>query len=67
MTMEQIKASTETVLPVYQIAETLGISAERLMEQARKDPGKLAFPVVVACDTVRVPRIPFIKFLEGEK
>lgn len=67
MTMEQIKACTDTVLPVYQIAETLGISAERLMEQARKDPGKLAFPVVVACDTVRVPRIPFIKFLEGEK
>ena len=67
MTLEQMKKSTETVLPVYQVAEAIGISAERIMEQARKDPGKLAFPVVVACDTVRVPRIPFIKFLEGEK
>ena len=65
MTFDQIKQSTDTVLPVYQVAEALGISAERIMAQARKSKNALGFPVIVACDTVRIPRIPFIKFLEG--
>lgn len=65
MTFEQIKKSTETVLPVYQVAEAIGISAERIMAQARKGKNALGFPVIVACDTVRIPRLPLIKFLEG--
>lgn len=65
MTLEQMKKSTETVLPVYQVAEAIGISAERIMEQARKGKSALGFPVIVACDTVRIPRLPLIRFLEG--
>ena len=48
MTFDQIKQSTDTVLPVYQVAEALGISAERIMAQARKSKIALGFPVIVA-------------------
>lgn len=63
MTIDEIARCDKTLLTLDEIQTALGISAARLMEQAHKDPAKLGFPVVVACDTVRVPRIPLLKWL----
>lgn len=67
MTIEEMRNSKESTVPVYEIAKIVGISAERLMGQAKEDQSKLSFPVIVAFDTVRVPRVPFLKFLGLEE
>ncbi len=63
MTIEEIKASTDATVCIYEIAKIIGIDANALMAQAREDQKKLSFPVIVAFKSVRVPRIPFLKFL----
>lgn len=63
MTIEEIKASTDATVCIYEIAKIIGIDANALMAQAREDQQKLSFPVIVAFKSVRVPRIPFLKFL----
>lgn len=67
MTIEEMRNSKDSTVPVYEIAKIVGISAERLMGQAKEDQSKLSFPVIVAFDTVRVPRVPFLKFLGLEE
>lgn len=65
MTFDEIKRSDKIILTTQDIGGVLGISPERLREQARKNPEYLGFPVVVACDTVRIPRKPFIDWVQG--
>lgn len=63
MTIEELKRSDKPTVCFYEIADLIGISAERLMGQAREDQTKLSFPVIVAFDTVRIPRVPLLRFL----
>lgn len=63
MTIEEIKASTDATVCIYEIAKIIGIDANALMAQAREDQSKLSFPVIVAFKTVRVPRVPFLRFI----
>ena len=63
MTIEEIKASTDATICIHDIAKIIGIDAMRLRDQARQDQSKLSFPGIVAFDTVRVPRVPFLRFL----
>lgn len=65
MTFDEIKRSDKIILTTQDVGTALGISPERLREQARKNPEYLGFPVVVACDTVRIPRKPFIEWVQG--
>lgn len=67
MTIDEIMTSEKLMLTLTEVQGVLGISAERLTAQARKDPEKLGFPVVVACDTVRIPRRPLLKWLGIEE
>lgn len=63
MTLEELIASDKETLPPYKIAKVVGIAAERIIAQAIEDASKLGFPVIVVFDTVRVPRIPLLRFL----
>ncbi len=66
MTIDEIILSAETTLPVYKIAKVVGLASERITAQAIEDASKLGFPVIVVFDTVRVPRVPFLRFLGCE-
>ena len=66
MTIEEIKALPDATICIHDIAKIIGIDATRLRDQARQDQSKLSFPVIVAFDTVRVPRVPFLRFLGCE-
>lgn len=66
-TIDELRESKEVLLTVDQAQTALGVSAQRIMEQARTDPKKLGFPVMVACDTVRIPRKPLLKWLGVEE
>lgn len=65
MTFDEIKKSDKLMLTIQDIGTAIGISPERLRDQAKKNPEYLGFPVVVACDTVRIPRMPFIEWVQG--
>lgn len=63
MTIEEIKASDKAVLPAYKIAKLVNKDATKIIAQAHSDPSSLGFPVIIVGNSVRIPRIPFLKFL----
>lgn len=63
MTLDELISCDKETLPPYKIAKVVGIAAERIIAQAIEDASKLGFPVIVVFDTVRVPRIPLLRFL----
>ncbi len=65
MTFEEITQSDKVMLTARDVGQAIGISAERLKAQARREPKLLGFPVTVACDTVRIPRKAFIAWILG--
>lgn len=65
MTLEEIKASDKDVLVCTDIAEILKCSPATLHMQAQQRPEMLRFPVICIGNRVKIPRIPFIKFMEG--
>lgn len=67
MTIDEIKVSDKTVLTVRDVAPVVGLSAERLRDQAKKDPRFLGFPTIVADGNVRIPRLAFVRFMEGSR
>ena len=66
MTLAEIRQSTRDVLLLKDIAPVLGLNPQTLRSQAQADPSKLGFPVTVAGSSTRIPRIPFIKYMDGE-
>lgn len=55
--------------PIYltaaEAAKILHCDPQVLRNQARKDPAMLGFEVIVIGHRVRIPRDPFIRYLEG--
>ena len=66
MTIEEIKASDKDVLVCSDVAEVLKCSPATLHLQAQQRPEMLHFPVICMGNRVKIPRIPFIKFIEGD-
>lgn len=64
MTLEQIKALPDEILTCQQIAPLLKANPATLHDQAIVRPDLLGFPVIVAGRRVKIPRRPFIKFME---
>jgi hypothetical protein len=48
-----------------QIAPILGADPNWIRRQAHADPRKLGFPVIVCGTRVKIPKLPFIKFMRG--
>ena len=67
MTLEQIKHSEKDMLTCADIAEVLGFNAYMIHIQAQQRPEMLGFPVVCKGNRVKIPRLPFIQFVEGSK
>lgn len=63
--LAEIENSNKIFLLSEEVAKFVSLSPQNLREQAKSDPKKLGFNVVVAGTQVRIPRIPFIEFLKG--
>ena len=63
MTLEEIIVSNEVFLKPNDIAEVLQCDPQCIREQAQRDPTKLGYPVVVQGSRIRIPRIPFLRFI----
>lgn len=65
MTFEQIKQSNKDMLTCADVAGILKCNAYQLHMQAQQRPEMLGFPVIRIGNRVKIPRIPFLKFIEG--
>lgn len=65
MTLEQIKSLDSVMITPAQAAEVLGSDPQWIRIAAREKPHLLGFPVTVIGNRVKIPRLPFVKFMEG--
>ena len=63
MTLEEIKASGETMLKPADIAPVLGCDPHTIRIRAREFPENLGFPVAVIGRRTLIPRKAFLKFM----
>lgn len=67
MTLDEIRSSDKEVLTCQDVAPVLSCSPATLHMQAVEQPWRLGFPVIVMGSRVKIPRRPFLKFMEGEE
>ena len=65
MTLQEIKISDKDLLTPAEIAPVLHLDPSTIRYWAHEAPEKLGFPVIVAGTRTKIPRLPFIRFLEG--
>lgn len=64
--LEKLKALPDETITVAQVAKVLRVDPQSIREAARQRPDLLGFPVIVYGRKVKIPRKPFIKFVQGE-
>lgn len=65
MTLNDLRMSTKDVLTPADVAPVLGCDPHYIRVAARQRPERLGFPVVLIGNRTKIPRIAFIKFMEG--
>ena len=65
MTYDEIKSSSKPMLTPADICPVLGCASYTINVQARQDASRLGFPVNVMGSRVRIPRLAFIRWMEG--
>lgn len=63
MTIPEIKSSDKVFLTSKDIAPLLQCDPYDINLQAHEDQSKLGFQVIVIGSRVKIPRIPFLKFI----
>ena len=70
MTMQEIRTSNKDCLISSDIAEILGCDKYRINLQVKQDKelgtNSFPFPTILIGSRVKIPRIPFLKAMEGE-
>ena len=67
MTLNEIENSTKEVLTCQDVAEVLKCNPATLHMQAMEQPRRLGFPVIVMGTRVKIPRKPFLDYMNGGK
>lgn len=65
MTLSEIKASDKPFLTASDVAEVLQSDPQLIRWQAKNGPARLGFPVTVIRSRVKIPRLAFINYMEG--
>lgn len=66
LTLDQIEQMTVAVLTPAQVSGVLHLDQDTIRGQARERPELLGFPVICAGNRVKIPRLPFLRFMRGE-
>lgn len=66
MTLEEIRASTKEVLTPGDVAPVMRCDPQSIRVWARQRPDLLGFPVVVMGSRVKIPRLAFLRYMEGD-
>lgn len=67
MTISDIERLTCPTLTPAQVAAVLNQDPQSIRLQAHFDPRMLGYPVIVTGRRVRIPRVPFIRFVTGKE
>ena len=63
MTIREIQESSKIFLTAAEVSSVLECDPQCIRVQAQKDPSMLGYPVIVIGSRVRIPRIPFLRYL----
>ncbi|MGN0776724.1 MAG: hypothetical protein ACI4MM_08635 [Candidatus Ventricola sp.] len=63
--LEALKTLDKLMITPAEAAPVIGCDPHYIRLMARSDPEKLGFPVTVVGTRTKIPRIPFIRFVEG--
>lgn len=63
MTLKDIEQIDKELLLCDDIANLIGSNAQSIRSQAKSNPEKLGFPVIVIGDRVRIPKDGFLYFM----
>jgi len=66
-TLAEIEAVPGEILLCKDVARVLCSNPSTIREQAKKAPEKLRFPVIVVGERVKIPKRPFLKFMNGDE
>jgi len=64
MTLKEIEESTKEVLTCQDVAPVLRCNPATLHMQAIEEPWRLGFPVIVMKSRVKIPRRPFLNYMQ---
>ena len=67
MTLDEIRNSTKEVLTPAEVAPMLGCDPQDIRVAAKQHPERLGFNVAVIGTRVKVPRLAFIRWMEGQQ
>lgn len=65
LTLADIKNMKKDVITPKEAAQVLGCDPQWIRLVAHRQPERLPFPALVVCNRTKIPRLPFIKFMEG--
>ena len=63
--LKRIEERDDIYILCEEAGKLVGIAPQALREQAKSDPSKLGFNVIVAGTSIRIPRLPFLQYLKG--
>jgi hypothetical protein len=63
MTMDDLVRMNSAVIPGTWAAQVMGMNPTRLVGYARDRPDLLQFPFQLSGNHVKIPRVPFLKWL----
>lgn len=66
MTLSEIKSMDKDFLTPEDVAPLLRCDPHGIRVQAQKAPQFLGFPVCQVGNRTKIPRVPFLKWVEGE-
>ena len=66
MTLNDIKQMTKDIITPAEAAQVVGCDPQKMRLEARERPENLGFPVIIVRSRIKIPRVAFIKYMEGD-
>ena len=66
LTLQDIKQMDKDVITPAEAAQVVGCDPQLIRLEARERPENLGFPVIIVRSRIKIPRIAFIKYMEGD-
>lgn len=67
MTLIEIKGLDKPFLTPKEVAGVLGSDPQTIRVTARTAPERVGYPFTFTGNRMKIPRIPFLKFIEGRE
>lgn len=65
MTLQDIKQMEKDVITPAEAAQVVGCDPQLIRLEARERPENLGFPVIIVRSRIKIPRVAFIRYMEG--